>query len=28
MSFPSFVPPGLIMADYDEALADGRAEDC
>jgi len=26
MSFPSFVPPGLITADYDEALEDGRPE--
>jgi hypothetical protein len=23
MSFPSFVPPGLIMADYDDALSGG-----
>jgi hypothetical protein len=27
MSFPSFVPPGFIMADYDEALSDGLPED-
>jgi hypothetical protein len=27
MSFPSFVPPAVIMRDYDEALQDGRQED-
>ena|ERR1700733_5337778 len=27
MSFPSFVPPAVIMRDYDEALKDGRQED-
>ncbi len=27
MSFPSFIPPTLIMADYDEALPDGLPED-
>lgn len=27
MSFPSSVPPTFIMADYAEALPDGRAED-
>jgi hypothetical protein len=26
VSFPSFVPPDLIMADYDEALPDGLPE--